>query len=342
MSAVIDLVEQGKVPDWLTRIGIKRLLRQRLKQEQVKFRQPEALNQFLSAMADSPLAINTSDANQQHYEVPTEFYEHALGAHKKYSAAYFRAHVSSLSTAEEDMLKMTCERAGISDNMKILELGCGWGSLTLWMARLYPNCQITAVSNSATQKDYIDSTANARGLDNITIITSDMNEFTIDEKFDRVISIEMFEHMRNYNILFNRISQWLKPDGKLFFHIFCHKTIPYFFETEGESDWMAENFFTGGLMPSYDLPLSIDSNLELEDRWAINGTHYAKTSRAWLNQLDANRTQAIEVLKNSHDPTPEIILFNRWRMFFMACEELFAYNQGNEWHVGHYLFGNKN
>lgn len=342
MSFAIDLVEQGKVPDWVTRIGIKRLLGQRLKKEATKFKQHQALPNFISEMAASPLAINTIDANEQHYEVPTEFYEHALGLHKKYSCAYFNPNVSSLSTAEEDMLKITCDRARLTDGMDILELGCGWGSLTLWMARLLPDSQITAVSNSSTQKEYIDQTAKSQGLTNINVLTCDMNDFDSESKFDRVISIEMFEHMRNYPMLFNRISSWLKDDGKLFFHIFCHKTIPYFFETEGESDWMAENFFTGGLMPSYDLPLSIECNLTLLNRWAVSGTHYAKTSRAWLDQMDSNKNKALEVLKNSDDPTPELILYNRWRMFFMACEELFAYNQGNEWHIGHYLFGNKN
>jgi len=342
MNTVIDLVEQGYVPDWVTRIGIRRLLRQRLAKETVKFRQQNAIEDFISQMQASPLAINTMDANQQHYEVPTAFYEYALGKHKKYSCAYFKPNVNNLSTAEEDMFAITCERAEICDGAQILELGCGWGSLTLWLGQMYPDSQITAVSNSATQKTYIDETALARGLSNIKVITCDMNDFSIDQQFDRVVSIEMFEHMRNYPMLFQRITGWLKAEGKLFFHIFCHKNIPYFFETEGKTDWMAEHFFTGGLMPSYDLPLSIPSDLTLLNRWTVNGTHYARTSRAWLERIDTSKQQVLEVFTNSADPTAEVVQFNRWRMFFMACEELFAYNQGKEWHIGHYLFGNKN
>ncbi|MBL4681958.1 MAG: class I SAM-dependent methyltransferase [Pseudomonadales bacterium] len=341
MAAPIDLVEQGYVPDWITRVGIRRLLKKRLNQEKRKFKAEHALQSLINEMNNSALAINTQDANKQHYEVPTEFYERTLGIHKKYSCGYFNTHVTNLSTAEEEMLSISCERAGLVDGMDILELGCGWGSLTLWMALHYPNSKIVAVSNSSTQKEFIDATTVQRNLNNIEIITSDMNDFSTATKFDRVVSIEMFEHMRNHQLLFQRIAQWLKPEGKLFFHIFCHKNIPYFFETKGKSDWMAEHFFTGGLMPSYDLPLAIESDLNLENRWIVNGKHYAKTNRAWLDQLDSNQDQILNILKKSKDPTPEIIQMNRWRIFFMACEELFAYNQGKEWHVGHYLFGNK-
>ncbi|MFT5208620.1 MAG: cyclopropane-fatty-acyl-phospholipid synthase [Flavobacterium sp.] len=342
MKTAIDLVEQGYVPDWITRKGIRRLLKKRLHQERRNFKDPKALESLLNQMDGSPLAINTIDANQQHYEVPTEFYEHTLGIHKKYSCGYFNSHVTNLSTAEEEMLGISCERADLKDGMHILELGCGWGSLTLWMATHYPNASITAVSNSNSQKAFIDQTAKERGLDNIEVITCDMNDFQTTQNFDRIVSIEMFEHMRNHALLFQRIASWLKTDGKLFFHIFCHKNIPYFFETDGNSDWMATNFFTGGLMPSYDLPLNMQKNLKLENRWVVNGKHYAKTSKAWLDQLDANKNLVLHILKTSDDPTPEIVLMNRWRMFFMACEELFAYNQGNEWHVGHYIFSNKN
>ncbi|MFT5928022.1 MAG: cyclopropane-fatty-acyl-phospholipid synthase [Candidatus Azotimanducaceae bacterium] len=339
MSFVTDLVEAGYVPDRITRMGIRRFLRQRLKQEAQKFSKPNALNQFVSEMTSSPLAINTSQANQQHYEVPTEFYEQALGLHKKYSCGYFQEEDSDLTTAEEDMLALTCQRAEVEDGMKILELGCGWGSLTLWLARLFPACDITAVSNSVTQKQYIDKTARERGLDNINVVTCDMNDFDISDKFDRIVSIEMFEHMRNHPLLFEKIAGWLRPKGKLFFHIFCHKSIPYFFETEGEADWMAKHFFTGGLMPSFDLPLTTKGSLTMHNRWSVNGIHYAKTSRLWLQKMDANKQATLQILEASDDPTPSVILYNRWRMFFMACEELFAYDGGREWHVGHYLFG---
>ena len=340
--SVIDLVEQGRIPDRITRFGIRRLLKARLAKEQKRYGAPDALARFIDSMTSSPLAINTVDANSQHYEVPTAFYDQVLGQHKKYSCCYFDEHVHNLSSAEEAMLELSCERAALEDGMEILELGCGWGSLTLWMGRHFPNAKITAVSNSSTQKDYIDQVAADEGMTNITVVTCDMNDFATDQQFDRVVSIEMFEHMRNYQILFERIASWLKPDGKLWFHIFVHQTLPYFFQDDGEADWMARHFFTGGLMPSWDLPLQIPSPLKLENRWAVKGTQYAKTSRSWLNLLDANEAAVRKVFDESDDPTDTTILINRWRMFFMACEELFAYNEGREWYVGHYLFGHKN
>ncbi|MFT5562740.1 MAG: cyclopropane-fatty-acyl-phospholipid synthase [Candidatus Azotimanducaceae bacterium] len=337
----IDLVEQGYVPDTLVRIGIRRILKQRLNKERNRYQTSDALAEFIQQMTSSPLAINTADANVQHYEVPTSFYDHVLGQHKKYSSCYFEPHVSNLSTAEETMLELSCMRAEITDGMDILELGCGWGSLTLWLGRHYPNARITAVSNSATQKDYILEQAAERDIKNIDVVTCDMNDFSADKIYDRVLSIEMFEHMRNYQLLFERISGWLKPNGKLWFHIFVHRTMPYFFQDDGETDWMARHFFTGGLMPSWDLPTQIPSAMKLENRWAINGAHYAKTCKAWLNLMDSNSPAIRKVFSESSDPTDTTVLINRWRLFFMACEELFAYNSGREWHVAHYLFGNK-
>lgn len=336
---IIELVEKGYVPDVLTRFGIRRILGQRLQKEKRNFGIEGRLDELLGSMAASPLALNTGDANEQHYEVPTEFYDFTLGEHKKYSCCLFETNVNNLTTAEESMLTVSCERAEIEDGMQILELGCGWGSLTLWLGRHYPNAKVTAVSNSTTQKTYIDRKAAEQGINNINVVTCDMNDFTTDETFDRVVSIEMFEHMRNYETLFERISTWLRPTGKLWFHIFCHKNMPYFFQDDGETDWMARHFFTGGLMPSWDLPTQIKSPLSLQDRWAVNGEHYAKTSRAWLDLMDEHIDQVREVFEKSDDPTDATILINRWRMFFMACEELFAYNHGQEWYVGHYLFG---
>lgn len=340
--SVIDWVEKGYVPDAVTRFGIRRLLLQRLSKEKNNYKQNTALDNLLQSMANSPLALNTSEANDQHYEVPTEFYNFSLGLHKKYSCCLFEPNVSNLSTAEERMLQLSCERAAIQDGQDVLELGCGWGSLTLWLGKHYPNAKITAVSNSSTQKAYIDERAKHLGIKNVEVVTCDMNDFSTDQQFDRVVSIEMFEHMRNYELLFERITGWMKPTGKLWFHIFCHRNMPYFFQDDGEADWMARNFFTGGLMPSWDLPVQIKSNLELENRWAVNGEHYAKTSRAWLNLLDDNIESVRKVFDQSEDPTPSTILINRWRMFFMAVEELFGYNQGREWHVAHYLFSHKN
>lgn len=337
---VIDLVEKGYVPDVLTRIGIRQILKQRLAKENRNFSNPNALPNLLASMASSPLALNTEDANVQHYEVPTPFYDYCLGDHKKYSCCLFGEHVHNLSTAEEHMLVLSCERAGVTDGMEILELGCGWGSLTLWLGVHYPRSKITAVSNSTTQKEYIDAKATELGVTNINVKTCDMNDFETQDQFDRVLSIEMFEHMRNYEQLFSNISGWLKPDGKLWFHVFCHRTMPYFFQDDGKTDWMARHFFTGGLMPSWDLPLQVKSPLTIENRWAVNGKHYAKTSQTWLNLMDSHIEQVRDVFENSPDPTDTTILVNRWRMFYMAVEELFAYNQGREWFVGHYLFRN--
>lgn len=339
--SVIDLVEKGRVPDVLTRFGIRTLCKQRLKKETNNFKSDTALASLLDSMAGSPLALNTADANEQHYEVPTAFYDLTLGEHKKYSCCLFEPNVHNLSTAEEKMLELSVSRAEVEDGMEILELGCGWGSLTLWLGRHFPNSKITAISNSTTQKAYIDNKASDLGITNIEVVTCDMNDFVTDRTFDRILSIEMFEHMRNYELLFERIAGWLKPDGKLWFHIFCHRTMPYFFQDDGEADWMARNFFTGGIMPSWDLPTQIKSPLALENRWAVNGEHYAKTSRAWLNLLDDNAEAVRRVFDESDDPTDSTILINRWRMFFMAVEELFAYNQGREWFVGHYLFSHK-
>jgi cyclopropane-fatty-acyl-phospholipid synthase len=341
LKKAIDLAEQGRLPDVLVRAGMRSIVSQRRQAELRRYRDRNTLPQLLAQMRASPVAINTADANQQHYEVSADFFDLVLGEHKKYSCALFPDDGRcSLSEAEAAMLALTCSRARIADQQHILELGCGWGSLTLWMAEQYPNCKITAVSNSATQKAYIDSAAEKRELLNITVLTCDMNEFDIDQQFDRVVCIEMFEHMRNHALLFERIQGWLAPEGKLFLHSFCHLAFPYFYETESDSDWMATHFFRGGLMPSWDLPLQFQQQLTLEDRWQVNGRHYARTCAAWLANCDRFKAHILEIFAHSPNPAPPIVQFHRWRMFFMACESLFAYHRGNEWFVGHYLFKN--
>lgn len=239
------------------------------------------------------------------------------------------------------MLRLTCERAELRDGQDVLELGCGWGSLSLWMAEMYPNSRITAVSNSASQKAHIEATASLKGLKNLNIITCDMNNFSIDKSFDRVVSVEMFEHMGNYRLLFERIATWLKNDGKLFFHIFCHAEFTYPFETEGDDDWMGKNFFTGGIMPAFSLPLNFQEHLKIDHQWKVDGTHYGQTSEEWLKHLDKNRAKAIEVFKSEGCPTDPHVMVNRWRIFFMACAELFNYQHGRQWFVGHYRFTKK-
>jgi cyclopropane-fatty-acyl-phospholipid synthase len=342
LRKAIDLVEQGHIPDVLTRMAIDGIVAQRCRRERKRYRNKSAMTDFLTQMQQSPVAINTMDANQKHYEVATDFYDLVLGEHKKYSSALFMPGVTDLSQAEAAMLALTCEHAELDNAQTILELGCGWGSLTLWMAEHYPQSQITAVSNSAIQKDYIDKAAEKRDLLNITVITCDINDFDADDKFDRVVSVEMHEHMRNHELLFSRIAQWLTPDGKLFCHIFCHQSFPYFFESESDTDGKTDNYFTGGMMPSWDLPLQFQDKLILDDRWALSGQHYAKTCSAWLANCDRFKTQILAIFSHSPDPATPIVQFQRWRMFFMACERLFAYKEGSEWFVGHYRFRNKN
>ncbi len=341
MISGIRLAELGVVPDLVVRAGIRSLLRERLK-ECAGRDEESAWNQslnFLSAMDQSPLALHTADANAQHYEVPAEFYDYCLGARKKYSSCYFPKGHETLDQAEEIMLSLTSERAGLKDGQDILELGCGWGSLSLWMAEKYPNAKITAVSNSRSQKTYIDGVAARKGFKNLTIVTCDMNDFSIDRQFDRVVSVEMFEHMRNWKLLFERISRWLKPDGRLFFHIFVHRFYTYPFETAGEDNWMGRHFFTGGIMPAFDLPLRFQEHLKVESQWLVNGRHYGETAECWLRNLDASRAKALAVFKNNPSASgdsPEVML-NRWRIFFMACAELWNFREGREWCVGHYL-----
>jgi cyclopropane-fatty-acyl-phospholipid synthase len=242
------------------------------------------------------------------------------------------------------MLELTCRRAEIDDRMSILELGCGWGSLSLWMAEKYPSCRITSVSNSLGQRQFIETQARARGLDNLEVITADMRDFSTVHTFDRVMSVEMFEHMRNYDVLLDRISSWLKPAGKLFVHIFCHRDTPYFFETGGAVNWMGRHFFTGGIMPSEDLLLYFQDRFAVEGHWSVDGTHYAQTCEAWLRRLDVARRPLLSLFEQQGTTSHKqaALTLQRWRMFFMACAELFAYGGGTEWFVTHYLLRKRN
>jgi len=289
--------------------------------------------QFAAELATSPVALDADKANEQHYEVPPEFFELVLGPHLKYSSAYWPEGTRDLGDAERRMLETSCVRAGIENGQDILELGCGWGSLTLHMAQTYPDSRITAVSNSAPQRRFIE----ARAPDNVRVITADMNDFALDERFDRVVSIEMFEHMRNYEELLRRVAGWLQPHGRLFVHVFCHREYAYPFETEGSDNWMGRHFFTGGIMPSFDLLTRFDRDLELEEQWEVDGGHYSQTARAWRKNLEARRSEVLPVLQRTYGPEAPL-WYHRWRMFFLACEELFGYQGGTEWMVGHYRF----
>lgn len=337
MNTLISLVERGWIPDALTRIGIRRLLATRLN-EAAEQNRKQGVEEFVKELKNSPIAVHTERANEQHYEVPTAFFVEVLGPRMKYSSCYWPAGIDTLEQAEEAMLELTCERAQLADGMDILELGCGWGSLSIWMAERYPNSRITAVSNSATQKQYIDDTCRRKGLTNLTVITSDMNDFDTKESFDRVMSVEMFEHMRNYEELLRRIARWTKPDAKLFVHIFCHKTFAYAFETEEADDWMGRYFFTGGIMPSENLLSYFQDDFRLREQWPVNGNHYARTLRAWLDLQDEKKEAVMPILARTYGADQATVWFNRWRIFFMACEELFGYSHGTEWYVTHYLF----
>jgi len=334
------LVEQDKVPDFLLRKGIRNLLAQRLKDEDkggVEAQQ-EHLAQIIAMLKASSIAVNTADANQQHYEVPTEFYQYCLGKHLKYSSGYWKPGVADIDTSERDMLLLTCERAELANGQNVLELGCGWGSLSLFMSAKYPKSTFTVVSNSRTQKIHIDEQARERGIKNLTVVTADMNTFAIDAKFDRVVSVEMFEHMRNYELLMRKVASFLKPDGKLFIHIFTHKEYAYLFEVNDETDWMSKYFFTGGIMPSDDLMFYFNDDLIVEKHWHVSGTHYAKTSEAWLKNMDAHKVQIMPLFEQTYGKDQAVKWWVYWRLFYLACAELWNYNQGNEWMVSHYLF----
>jgi cyclopropane-fatty-acyl-phospholipid synthase len=341
LATALKLVEKGYVPDAWTRRGIRRLLKQRLRQESSPTQDAERsrFESFVAELRHSPVAICTEDANNQHYEVPAAFFQRVLGPHLKYSCCLWDEGVSDLASAEAAMLSLTCRRAQLEDGQRILELGCGWGSLTLWMARRYPAATIVAMSNSASQREFILERASREGLRNVSVVTADINRFEPEgEPFDRVVSVEMFEHVRNHQMLLGRIQSWLTPAGKLFVHIFCHRRYAYAFETEGADNWMGRHFFTGGIMPSEDLLLQYQEDLALERRWRVEGTHYARTARAWLENLDRRRAELRPVLEETYGIHEAERWRVRWRLFFMACEELFGYGGGEEWVISHYRF----
>ncbi|UCH53253.1 MAG: class I SAM-dependent methyltransferase [Pseudomonadota bacterium] len=339
-NLAINWTEQGLVPDGMIRAGIRRLLKQRLFEIQAHDAEvaSERAEHFIQAMVAAPLALVPDKANEQHYEVPADFFRHVLGRHRKYSSCFWPDAVTSLDQAEAAALHTTCERAGLRDGQNILELGCGWGSLTLWMAEQYPASSITAVSNSTSQREFILAEAARRNLRNIVVLTQDMNHFATAQRFDRVVSVEMFEHMRNWQALFARVHDWLNPGGRFFMHVFTHRTVPYAFEVRDSSDWMSQYFFSGGMMPSDDLALRFQDHLKLVRRWRWSGVHYQKTAEAWLANLDTRRDDVMPILAATYGERAADLWLQRWRLFFMACAELFGHNRGQEWGVSHYLF----
>jgi len=334
------LLEKNKLPDFLIRLGIRQLLKQRLKDENKGNSEAQLahLMQLINELKNSPIAINTQEANAQHYEVPTEFYQYCLGKHLKYSSGYWKDGVTDINTSEKDMLELTCKRADLKNGQEVLELGCGWGSLSLYMAEKFPGSSFTVVSNSRTQKIHIDEEARKRGLPNLRVLTVNINAFELPQTFDRVVSVEMFEHMRNYQKLMRLVSNHLKPDGKLFVHIFTHKEYSYKFEVKDESDWMSKYFFTGGIMPGDNLLFYFNDHLSVEHHWRVSGMHYHKTSEAWLRNMDANKEKILPLFEHTYGKEHALKWWVYWRIFYMACAELWGYNKGNEWMVSHYLF----
>lgn len=334
IKSALKLADQGVIPDFMIRAGIRYLLKDRI--NQIKDSNQE---EFVQSISKAELAHDTDKANEQHYEVPTSYFQLALGERLKYSSCFYKAS-ENLDQAEINMLKLYQERAQLQDGQTILELGCGWGSACLYFAEKLPNSKIVGISNSNGQREYINQQIKERGITNLTIITADINHFEIDQKFDRIISIEMFEHLRNYGRLFQKISGWLKTDGKLFVHIFCHKEKSYLFETNDESDWMGKHFFTGGMMPSQGLFSTFNNDLIIKNHWEVNGKNYAKTAEDWYLNHIKNKNEILNIFKSVYSHEYKI-WYNRWKIFYLACAELFKYKNGSEWFVSHYLFEKK-
>lgn len=342
LRAALGLLARGLLPDALLRAGIRRLCAERLAAEDpgTSEGRRRAVEAFEARLRTSPIAVETNAANTQHYEVPTAFYEAVLGPNLKYSSCLWPEGVDDLADAEEAMLAVSAERARLADGQRVLDLGCGWGSFTLWAAPRFPASRFVAVSNSRTQGERIRREVAARGLRNVEVRTADVNDLSFPpEHFDRIVSIEMLEHVRNHASLFERVAGWLAPDGRLFVHVFCHEHVAYPFEDRDDGDWMARHFFSGGIMPSASLlPRAAAPWLELEEEWAVSGTHYRDTAEAWLAAMDRRRDELFPLFTATWGAGNETLWWSRWRTFFLACAELFGYDDGRQWRVAHYRF----
>jgi len=339
------LLERDLLPDFAIRKGIRHLLRQRLKDEFVgdEAARRRHLDLYAEDLRTRPIAEQTGAANDQHYEVPAAFYELCLGKCFKYSCCLYPTGAETLDEAEEAMLELYVERAGLVDGQRILDLGCGWGSLSLYLAERFPGARITSVSNSSSQRMHIERQCGLRGFSNVRVITGDINGVDLPaSSFDRVVSIEMFEHMKNYKELLARIARWLAPGGKLFVHIFTHHKFAYHFEPKGPGDWMARHFFTGGQMPSHDLLHRFQDDLQLAEEWKLDGRHYQRTATQWLEKMDANKEAILAIFAETYGKANALKWWSYWRVFFMSCAELWGYREGSEWIVSHYLYEHPN
>ena len=332
---LLTIAELGLIPDVFIKTAVRFITKKRLNESGIH---ENKLN-VIKSISEGGIAEKTDDANEQHYEVPPEFFKYALGKNLKYSCSFFDK-TDSLDEAEKSMIELYIERADIQEGHDILDLGCGWGSFSLYVAEKYPSVSITAVSNSKDQIAFIQNEAKRRGLFNIKASKMDVNNLDLDNKFDRIVSIEMFEHLRNYKLILNSLNSLLKPDGRLFVHIFCHKELTYFYEIKNNYDWMTKYFFEGGIMPSQDIFKYFDDELEVINQWDVNGNHYAQTCKAWLNNHYKNKDKILDIFDKHYDKPK--IWFNRWRIFFLSCEAFFAINNGREYFVSHYLFKKRN
>lgn len=336
---IYDLIATGIIPEWLIRIGIRRMLKQKL--AALKSDDRDLLRQrtrhFAEQLKSYPIAIETDSANTQHYEVPADFFKLILGPNMKYSCCFYEDG-DTLEVAELRMLELSCQRADIKDGQRILDLGCGWGSFAIYAATNYPNSRITAVSNSHSQRQFIEWRAKEQGLSNIQVITSDINHLQLPaNSFDRIVSVEMFEHAKNYQRLLENVSCWLKDDGKLFVHIFSHVLHQYHYG-ENADDWLARYFFSGGTMPSHELLFAFDNHMQVSQSWQLSGKHYKKTAEDWLENMRSNRPDLIDVIARTYGADQAKRWWIYWRLFFLSCAELWGYNDGAEWIISHYRF----
>ena len=331
------LLARGLIPDWILRRGVRSQGKERLNMMN-KVDSAKEYSKFINEASTGNIAVNTDDANNQHYEVDSEFFKYCLGKNLKYSCCFWDENTLDLDAAEDNMLEIYSQRAQITDGMSILDIGCGWGSLSLFLAQKYPKSEITGVSNSSSQKIFIDSVTSERNISNLNIITRDINDFRTEEKYDRILSIEMFEHTKNTKKLMNLINDWLNPNGLFFMHVFAHKENPYYFDRDQKNAWMAKYFFTGGMMPNHNLFKDLKSNLEYQKSWILSGEHYERTSNAWLDKMDQNKSKILSLFERSNSSSVAKRKFHFWRLFYIACAEIFGYDNGNEWVVSHHLF----